>query len=156
MRCPFCGFQETKVIDSRLGGDGDQVRRRRECLECEERYTTFETAELTLPRIVKRDASRESFDEAKLRNGLQKALQKRPVGSEQIEAAIHRLKRKLRAIGEREILAQTLGEWVMMELRQLDDVAYVRFASVYRQFQDINAFENEIEKLRTKQPADHV
>lgn len=155
MRCPFCGYQETKVTDSRLVGEGDQIRRRRECLKCEERYTTFESAELTMPRIVKRDASREPFDEEKLREGLQKALQKRPVGSEEIEAAVHRLKRKLRASGEREVLSQTLGEWVMMELRQLDDVAYVRFASVYRQFQDINAFEEEIEMLR-KQPEDHV
>lgn len=155
MRCPFCGYQETKVTDSRLVGEGDQIRRRRECLKCEERYTTFESAELTMPRIVKRDASRESFDEEKLREGLQKALQKRPVSSEEIEAAIHRLKRKLRASGEREIQSQTLGEWVMTELRQLDDVAYVRFASVYRQFQDINAFEEEIEMLR-KQPEDHV
>ncbi|MFO1257068.1 MAG: transcriptional regulator NrdR [Gammaproteobacteria bacterium] len=155
MRCPFCGYQETKVTDSRLVGEGDQIRRRRECLKCEERYTTFESAELTMPRIVKRDASREAFDDEKLRDGLQKALQKRPVSSEEIEAAIHRLKRKLRASGEREILSQTLGEWVMVELRQLDDVAYVRFASVYRQFQDINAFEEEIEMLR-KQPEDHV
>lgn len=155
MRCPFCGYQETKVIDSRLVGEGDQIRRRRECLKCEERYTTFESAELTMPRIVKRDASREPFDEEKLREGLQKALQKRPVSSEEIEAAIHRLKRRLRASGEREVLSQTLGEWVMMELRQLDDVAYVRFASVYREFQDINAFEEEIEMLR-KQPEDHV
>ena len=155
MRCPFCGFQETKVIDSRLVGEGDQVRRRRACLGCEERYTTFETAELSMPRIVKRDDTRESYDEQKLRAGFLKALQKRPVAADQVESAIARLTHRIRASGERELSSFQLGEWVMAELRVLDDVAYVRFASVYRQFQDINAFQEEIEMLKN-QPEQHA
>lgn len=150
MRCPFCFEQDTKVIDSRLAGEGEQVRRRRECLGCAERFTTYESAELTLPRMVKRDASREPFDEEKLRQGLLKALEKRAVPMEQVETAICRIKRRLQACGEREIATRVLGEWIMDELQDLDDVAYVRFASVYRSFQDVSAFEQEIEKLRSK------
>lgn len=152
MRCPFCFEQETKVIDSRLVGEGEQVRRRRECLSCQERFTTYESAELTLPRIVKRDATRERFDELKLRKGLLKSLEKRPVSMEQVEAAILRIKRRLQSCGERETPSRMLGEWIMDELQELDDVAYVRFASVYRSFQDVSAFEQEIERLRTLQP----
>lgn len=150
MRCPFCFEQETKVIDSRLGGEGEQVRRRRECIQCQERFTTYETAELCLPRMVKRDNSREAFSEEKLRRGLVKALEKRPVPTEEVERAISRIKTKLRDSGEREIATLVLGDWIMEELQELDDVAYVRFASVYRCFQDVSAFEKEIERLRSK------
>lgn len=148
MRCPFCNVQDTRVIDSRLAAEGDQVRRRRECIQCNERFTTFETPELALPRIIKRDGRRSPFDEEKLRTGLMKALEKRPIETEQIEAVIARLVHKLRASGEREISSQLLGEWVMDELRNLDEVAYVRFASVYRRFQDIKAFHHEIQQLQ--------
>lgn len=148
MRCPFCGETETKVVDSRFASEGDQVRRRRECLQCEERFTTYETVELTMPRMVKRDASREAFHEEKLRQGILRALEKRPVSMEKVEEAISRLKRRLVGFGEREIQTQVLGDWIMDELKQLDHVAYVRFASVYRRFQDVNAFEQEIQKLK--------
>ena len=147
MHCPFCGEAETKVIDSRLVAEGDQVRRRRECLTCHERFTTFETAELVMPRVVKQDGTRQPFDEEKLRAGLMKALEKRPVSIEQIDAALNRIRYRLRATGEREVKSMRLGEEVMTELRQLDQVAYVRFASVYRSFQDINEFKEEIERL---------
>ena len=147
MHCPFCGAKDTKVTDSRLVGEGSQVRRRRECLECTERFTTYESAELVMPRIIKRDGCREPFDEAKLLAGMQKALEKRPVGIEEIEAAINRIKHQLHVTGEREVSSQTVGELVMAELKQLDQVAYVRFASVYRRFQDINAFRQEINQL---------
>ncbi len=147
MRCPFCDAQDTKVIDSRLSGDGDQIRRRRECLSCAERFTTYEVAELNLPRIVKRDARREPFDESKLRTGMLHALEKRPVATEHIEAAVNRIKRRMLAAGERELSADSIGEWVMEELRALDQVAYVRFASVYRSFEDVQAFREVIEGL---------
>ena len=147
MYCPFCSATDTKVIDSRLVADGDQVRRRRECVQCGERFTTYETAELVMPRIIKTDGSREPFNEDKLRSGLHRALEKRPVSMEALEAAISRIKHSLRAIGEREIRSRTLGEMVMDELKALDQVAYVRFASVYRSFQDINEFREEIERL---------
>jgi len=151
MYCPFCGAEDTKVIDSRLTGEGAQVRRRRECLSCNERFTTFEVAELVMPRIVKRDGTRDPFNEAKLRRGIVRALEKRPVATERIEDAINRIQQRMRASGEREIAARQLGEWVMDELRKLDQVAYVRFASVYRSFQDVNAFREEIERLE-KEP----
>lgn len=153
MRCPFCGEPDTKVIDSRLANEGDSVRRRRECLTCGERFTTYETAELLLPRIVKQDGTREPFDENKLRAGMLRALEKRPVDTEAIEAAINRVKHQLRASGEREIRSRQLGEWIMDELRDLDEVAYVRFASVYRSFQDVNAFREEIERLQNEPSA---
>jgi transcriptional repressor NrdR len=148
MHCPFCGHAETKVIDSRLAGEGRQIRRRRECLKCTERFTTFESAELVMPQVVKSDRSREPFDEAKLRGGIMKSLQKRPVAQEAVEAAVSSICHKLRAMGEREVQARTIGELVMDELRHLDEVAYVRFASVYRSFQDVEAFRDEIERLR--------
>src|SRR5579864_3265399 len=132
MRCPFCFEQETRVIDSRLGGEGEQVRRRRECVQCFERFTTYETAELSYPRMIKRDNSRVLFSEEKLRTGLIKALEKRPVGMDQVEQAVRDIKRKLRDTGEREISTRVLGDWVMEVLQHLDAVAYVRFASVYR------------------------
>ena len=147
MYCPFCADSETKVIDSRLVGEGNQVRRRRECQQCGERFTTFETAELVLPRVIKNNGSRQPFDEDKLRSGLLRALEKRPVDLEQIEATMDRIKHRLRATGEREVPTRTVGEMVMDELRQLDDVAYVRFASVYRSFQDVNEFRKEIEAM---------
>ena len=145
--CPFCSDSETKVIDSRLVGDGNQVRRRRECLSCGERYTTFETAELVLPRVIKNNGSRQPFDEEKLRSGLLRALEKRPVDLERIDATLDRIKHRLRETGEREVGTRAVGELVMDELRELDDVAYVRFASVYRSFQDVNEFRREIEAM---------
>jgi transcriptional repressor NrdR len=148
MHCPFCGHSETKVIDSRLAGEGRQIRRRRECLACAERFTTFETAELLLPTVVKGDRTREPFDEKKLLTGMQKALEKRPVASESVEAAAARICHKLRSLGEREIASRAVGEMVMEELRHMDEVGYVRFASVYRSFQDVDAFRTEIDQLR--------
>jgi transcriptional repressor NrdR len=145
--CPFCADSETKVIDSRLVGEGNQVRRRRECQQCGERFTTFETAELVLPRVIKANGSRQPFDEEKLRSGLLRALEKRPVDLETIELALDRIKHRLRATGEREVNTRDVGEMVMDELRELDDVAYVRFASVYRSFQDVNEFQKEIEAM---------
>ncbi|MBL4782982.1 MAG: transcriptional regulator NrdR [Porticoccaceae bacterium] len=147
MHCPFCGANDTKVIDSRLVAEGDQVRRRRECVSCKERYTTFEVAELLMPRVIKRDESREPFNEDKLKAGLHRALEKRPVGTEQVEAAFSQIKRSLQSAGEREISSRMIGEKVMEQLRGLDDVAYVRFASVYRSFQDLNEFRAELDRL---------
>ena len=147
MHCPFCNAEDTKVIDSRLVADGSQVRRRRECTTCTERFTTYESAELVMPRIVKRDGSRAPFDEDKLRAGLQRALEKRPVSTEQIEEAINRIKHRLRATGEREVKSMVVGEEVMSALKDLDEVAFIRFASVYRQFQDLDEFREEIDRL---------
>ncbi|HEY9200587.1 MAG TPA: transcriptional regulator NrdR [Gammaproteobacteria bacterium] len=147
MHCPFCKAPDTRVVDSRLGGDGDQVRRRRECVECGERFTTYETAELSMPRIIKQDGTRQMFDEIKLRSGLTKALEKRPVSIEKIEESISHIKHKLLSAGEREVDARTIGEWVMEELQKLDHVAYIRFASVYLSFEDVDAFRKMIEKL---------
>ena len=147
MHCPSCAHPETKVIDSRLVADGEQIRRRRECIQCGERYTTFETAELVMPRIIKQDGTREPFNDDKLRSGIQRALEKRPVSVEAIEAAITHIKQTLRATGEREIPSRDLGEWVMRELRSLDEVAFVRFASVYRSFKDLDEFRAEIERM---------
>jgi transcriptional repressor NrdR len=150
MYCPFCGHVETKVTDSRLAGEGRQIRRRRECLSCGERFTTFETAELVMPMVVKGDRSREAFDEAKLRSGMEKALEKRPVPREQLDEALSRITHKVRNLGDREVQSRAIGELVMDELRQLDEVAYVRFASVYRHFEDVEAFHEEIQRLRSQ------
>ena len=150
MHCPFCQAEDTRVIDSRLVAEGDQVRRRRECLDCSERYTTYETAELVLPRIIKQNGNREPFDEAKMRAGFQLALEKRPVSVEDIEAVINHIKHALRATGEREVASIQVGELVMESLKQLDQVAYVRFASVYRSFEDIAEFRDEIERLEAE------
>lgn len=147
MYCPFCSSGDTKVIDSRLIREGNQTRRRRECPDCKERFTTYEVAELTLPRIIKRNGRRAPFSEDKLRAGILRALEKRPVSVEQIETAIARIIRKVMTSGEREIPSSQVGEWVMEELHQLDQVAYVRFASVYRCFQDIDEFRREISRL---------
>ena len=147
MHCPFCADIDTRVIDSRLVSDGTQVRRRRECSSCGERFTSYEVAELVMPKLVKQDGSRQPFDEEKLRNGIMRALEKRPVSVENIEQAISHIKSGLRATGEREIPAQQLGEMVMSVLRKLDDVAYVRFASVYRRFKDVQEFRTAIDSL---------
>ncbi|MEZ7819232.1 MAG: transcriptional repressor NrdR [Candidatus Azotimanducaceae bacterium] len=147
MHCPFCSAEDTKVIDSRLVTDGEAVRRRRECLTCGERYTTFETAELVMPHLIKRDGRREPFDEDKLRYGLSKALEKRPVSVDEIETSLNHIKHRMRSTGERELPSLQVGEEVMTELRALDPVAYVRFASVYRDFQDLSEFADEIQKL---------
>jgi transcriptional repressor NrdR len=156
MYCPFCGHVETKVNDSRLAAEGRQIRRRRECLSCGERFTTFETAELVMPLVVKSDNTREPFDEQKMRSGLLKSLEKRPVAQDAVEEAIARICHRLRSIGEREVASRLVGELVMEELRHLDEVAYVRFASVYRSFQDVEAFREEIEKLRHRRRRDPV
>ena len=148
MYCPFCSHEETKVIDSRLAADGRQVRRRRQCLDCNERFTTFETAELVMPRLIKSDSSRQPFDENKLRNSMIRALEKRPVPADEFEQAIGRLVHRLRTMGEREVPSRLVGELVMEELRSLDEVAYVRFASVYRSFQDVTEFQDEIKRLQ--------
>ncbi|WP_086933772.1 transcriptional regulator NrdR [Agarilytica rhodophyticola] len=148
MHCPFCGETDTKVIDSRLVASGSQVRRRRECLSCHERFTTFESAELLMPKIIKQNGSREPFDEEKLRNGFARALEKRPVSVENMEASINKVKHYLQALGEREVTSLVIGERVMDELRLLDQVAYVRFASVYRSFQDLSEFQQEIDRLQ--------
>lgn len=148
MHCPFCNHDDTRVIDSRLAGEGSQVRRRRECGSCGERFTTFESAELVMPRVVKQDGSRVPFDEEKLRGGLTRALEKRPVDTETVDAGLARIMQRIRATGEREVDSRQIGEWVMEELRAMDEVAYVRFASVYRSFQDVEAFSEEIERLR--------
>lgn len=150
MRCPFCAAQDTRVVDSRLVSEGDQVRRRRSCVSCKERFTTYEVAELTLPKIIKRDGARESFDEKKLRSGMLRALEKRAVTSEAIEVAISRIKKTMLAMGVRETPADEVGEVVMKELRALDHVAFVRFASVYRSFQDVNEFTEMIESMQNK------
>lgn len=150
MRCPFCGTADSKVVDSRLSAEGDAIRRRRMCVSCNERFTTYETAELSLPRLVKRDASREVFDEQKLRAGIMRALEKRPVSIDAIDHAVKTITRKLWATGEREVQSRLVGDWVMDALRELDEVAYVRFASVYRSFQDVNAFREEIERMENR------
>ena len=150
MHCPFCNADDTKVIDSRLVGEGLQVRRRRQCVECNERFTTFEVAELIMPNVIKSNKVREPFNEDKLRNGIKRALEKRPVSFDAIEDAITRIKSKLRATGEREVPAKLIGNFVIEELKKLDKVAYIRFASVYFSFDDIEQFSNEIAKLQQK------
>lgn len=158
MHCPFCtdtdtdADKDTKVIDSRLVANGSQVRRRRECHRCGERFTTFESAELALPKVIKRNGGRQPFDEDKLKSGLQRALEKRPVSQEDIDATIDRIKHSLQKTGEREVPSALVGQLVMEQLRELDDVAYVRFASVYRSFQDVNEFQREIDAMGKSKP----
>ncbi len=154
MRCPFCNAAETKVIDSRLVSEGNQIRRRRECLGCAERFTTYEVAELLMPRIIKSNNLPEPFNETKLRNGILKALEKRPVSMETVDAAVNQIKHELQSMGEREVPALQLGELVMEQLKRIDHVAYVRFASVYRSFQDLEEFRQEIDKLSREQVVD--
>jgi transcriptional repressor NrdR len=152
MYCPFCKADDTKVVDSRLVADGGQVRRRRECLSCSERFTTYEMAELVMPRVIKTDGTREPFDESKLRAGLQLALEKRPVSIEEIEVALTQIRHFLQVTGEREVPSRMIGEAVMAKLRELDEVAYVRFASVYRSFQDLSEFQDELNRLSALKP----
>ncbi len=147
MYCPFCNASDTKVIDSRLIREGNQTRRRRECPDCKERFTTYETAEFSLPRVIKRDGRRVPFSEDKLRAGILRALEKRPVSVEKVETALARILRKAMTCTEREVPSPQIGEWVMEELHELDQVAYIRFASVYRCFQNIDEFQREISRL---------
>lgn len=147
MQCPFCKAPDTRVIDSRLFEEGTQVRRRRECPACDARFTTYERAQLTMPYVLKRSGTPEPFDEDKLRRGVQHALFKRPVMPDAVDHAIENVMRKLRGANEREVESRRIGEWVMDELRDLDHVAYVRFASIYRSFEDVNAFREEIARL---------
>lgn len=147
MRCPFCGATDTRVIDSRLAGEGSQVRRRRECVRCRERYTTFETAELELPRIIKRDGRRETFSLEKLRAGIEHALEKRAISADTVARIIDHIRHLCLTYNDREIPANQLGEWVMQELRKVDQVAYVRFASVYRSFKDVSEFREIIDHV---------
>ena len=151
MRCPFCSASDTKVIDSRLVAEGDQVRRRRECLSCSERFTTYESAELLLPRIIKQSGVREPFNDEKLRQGILRAVEKRPVPMERVELMVSQIKHTLQASGEREVASRVVGEEVMRELKSVDHVAYVRFASVYRSFQDLNEFRAELDRLAEEQ-----
>ncbi|MDO3380023.1 transcriptional regulator NrdR [Geoalkalibacter halelectricus] len=147
MKCPFCAFADTKVIDSRLGKEGNNIRRRRECIQCERRFTTYERIEEILPLVVKKDGRREPFDRMKIIAGMQKACEKRPVSIETIEKIVDQLERQLQESGEKEIIASRIGEAVMDALHRVDEVAYVRFASVYRQFKDINEFMDELKEL---------
>lgn len=148
MYCPFCHAEETKVVDSRLVADGAQVRRRRECLECHERFTTFETAELIMPLIIKRDGRREPFNIDNLRSGMLRALEKRPVSVDALEDAIIAITQEIRRRGEREIDSRLVGELVMQALFSLDHVAYVRFASVYKRFKDVSDFRQTIDQMK--------
>ena len=150
MRCPFCQAEDTKVADSRLVAEANEVRRRRVCNECGERFTTYESVELIMPRVVKRDQSRESFDQKKMREGILRALEKRPVSTAQVDEAIQTIMNNLRSLGEKEVPASKVGELIMDALQDLDEVAYIRFASVYRRFRDLEAFKSEIERLIAK------
>jgi transcriptional repressor NrdR len=154
MWCPFCNHKDTRVVDSRLTRDGMQIRRRRQCESCSARFNTYEAPELKAPRIIKADGSREAFSEKKLREGMLRALEKRPVETREVERSIRALLREISGVEEAEISSSLLGEWVMRELSALDQVAYVRFASVYRRFQDVQAFRDEIERLERDNPAD--
>lgn len=151
MFCPFCGAEETRVIDSRLVSNGSQVRRRRECVSCKERCTSFEIAELVMPKVIKKTGCREPFDDVKLRRGLQKAIEKRPVSVEKLEEMIGDISLKVRSIGEREISSEKLGSIVIDSLFNIDLVAYVRFASVYWEFKDLGTLKNFINNLENKE-----
>jgi transcriptional repressor NrdR len=151
MFCPFCRADETKVIDSRLMADGNQVKRRRECVTCGERFNTHELVELTMPRVIKRNGDRQAFDEQKFRNGICRALQKRPITQETIESIITQIMQRIHAKGDAEIDSKAIGEYVMIALSKLDQVAYVRFASVYRKFEDVEAFKLEICRLQERE-----
>ena len=148
MHCPFCCANDTKVVDSRLSADGAQVKRRRECMQCGQRVTTFETAELAMPSVIKNDQRRSAFDKTKIRNGMMKALEKCPVSIAALDEAVNRVIAKVRGTGDREVASQWIGDIVMAELKELDAVAYVRFASIYRSFQDIHEFQDEIQRLK--------
>ena len=154
MICPFCSHEDTRVVDSRLTRDGLQIRRRRQCESCGSRFNTFEAPELKAPRVIKSDGGREAFSEAKLRNGMMRAVEKRPVETREVEQAIRSLLLEISSVEESEIPATLIGEWVMRELAKLDQVAYVRFASVYKRFEDVQAFRDVIERLERETPAD--
>ncbi|MGH7254186.1 MAG: transcriptional regulator NrdR [Nitrospirales bacterium] len=147
MKCPFCDALEDKVVDSRMAKEGQVIRRRRECLTCKRRYTTYERIEESLPMVVKKDGRREPFDRTKILSGLKKACEKRPISTATIEAVTDRIEKRIQEIGETEISSRMVGEEVMKELHQLDQVAYVRFASVYREFKDIDQFMDELKAL---------
>ncbi|MCB5189322.1 transcriptional regulator NrdR [Methylobacillus pratensis] len=147
MKCPFCGADDTQVIDSRVNEEGDSIRRRRRCNACDKRFTTYETAELHLPQVVKQNGNREEFNRDKLRLSFTRALHKRPVPTEYVDRALEHIVQKILAKGEREIIARDLGEIVMQELKAIDKVAYIRFASVYRSFQDVDDFSDVIRDL---------
>jgi transcriptional repressor NrdR len=147
MRCPFCAHGETQVVETRESDEGDVIRRRRRCLKCDKRFTTYERAEIALPAVVKKDGSRVEYDAAKLRGSMTLALRKRPVSMEQVDAALDRIQEKLLATGAKEIPSARLGELVMRELKRIDKVAYVRFASVYRSFEDVDAFRQLIRDI---------
>jgi transcriptional repressor NrdR len=154
MWCPFCSHENTRVVDSRLTGDGMQIRRRRQCESCSSRFNTYESPELKAPRIIKSGGGREAFSEDKLREGMLRALEKRPVETREVERAIRSLLREIRSVEDSEISSRLLGEWVMRELIKLDQVAYVRFASVYKRFEDVQAFRDVIERLERDAPGD--
>lgn len=150
MRCPFCDHADTQVVDTRTADDGESIRRRRRCPNCDKRFTTYERIELTMPAVVKKNGSRVEFDRRKLRASLQLALRKRPVSAEQVDAAVHRIEEKLLSLGLREVDSENIGELVMRELKKLDKIGYVRFASVYRRFEDVDEFAEVIEEVRSR------
>jgi transcriptional repressor NrdR len=147
MKCPFCGADDTQVVDSRVSEEGDSIRRRRRCAACDKRFTTYETVELRLPQVVKANGTREEYDEEKLRTGFSRALHKRPVPTEYVDAAVERITQKMLSLGEREIASRRIGELVMRELYKVDKVAYIRFASVYKDFQDVDDFRDVIKEV---------
>jgi len=147
MKCPFCGADDTQVVDSRVSEEGDSIRRRRRCAACDKRFTTYETVELRLPQVVKANGTREEYDEEKLRTGFSRALHKRPVPTEYVDAAVERITQKMLSLGEREIASRRIGELVMRELYKVDKVAYIRFASVYKDFQDVDDFRDAIKEV---------
>ncbi|MCA3130048.1 MAG: transcriptional regulator NrdR [Betaproteobacteria bacterium] len=152
MKCPFCGHADTQVVDSRASDEGDSVKRRRRCLDCDKRFTTWEKVELRMPQVVKASGTRSEFDERRLRTSFSRALHKRAVATEQVDAAIQRIVQRVLASGEREIASRTIGEMVMKELYKLDKVGYIRFASVYRSFQDVDDFRDAIEEVAKPVP----
>jgi len=147
MKCPFCGADDTQVVDSRVSEEGESIRRRRRCAACDKRFTTYETVELRLPQVVKANGTREEYDEEKLRTGFARALHKRPVPTEYVDAAVERITQKMLSLGEREIASRRIGELVMRELYKVDKVAYIRFASVYKDFQDVDDFRDVIKEV---------
>ncbi|SFP62449.1 transcriptional repressor NrdR [Nitrosomonas cryotolerans] len=154
MKCPFCNADDTGVVDSRVSEDGDRIRRRRRCLTCDKRFTTYETVELRLPQVVKHDGNRAEFDRDKLLTGFMRALHKRPVPTDYVDAAIDRIVQKLLSMGEREVSSRSIGESVMEELYKLDKVAYIRFASVYKSFQDVDDFRDAIKEVQKPKSKD--
>ncbi|RJG01732.1 transcriptional regulator NrdR [Noviherbaspirillum sedimenti] len=154
MKCPFCQHEDTQVLDTRVSEEGDSIRRRRRCVHCDKRFTTYERIELAMPVIVKKNGSRTEFDPTKLRASFMLALRKRPVSAEAIDAAIHRIEEKLRSSGEREVMSGRIGELVMHELKRMDKIAYIRFASVYKSFEDVTEFQDAIAEVgQERKPA---